>query len=456
MNQKNPRDIALKLLIRLNKKDEFSENILDRTFKEYQEIDLRDRAFISNIVQGVIRWRLRLDWIIERMSEVQLKKINPIVQNILRIAIYQIIFLDRVPDSAAINEAVIQSKKTQPAYVVAFVNAILRNICRQKKRGIPYPDRYKDAEKFLSIYYSYPLWLVRKWVRELSFESTEALLDAGNRIPWTAVRVNLLKTEKKELLMHLSDNGIQAKPSGAPPECLIIDKFRGRLDNTNFYKDGLLQIQGQASQIISHLLNPSQGELILDLCSGAGIKSTHLAMLMGNTGKIIALDINHVKLIGVLENSGRLGARLIIPIQADASNNLCRLFRTRYFKKILLDVPCSGLGTISRHPDIKWRKKEKDIGRLSLLQRKLLEEATSLLDVNGLLLYVTCTISNEENEELIKNFLKTHTDFSLVDLSKIVPEWCSKYIDSEGFFRTYPHIHGMEGFFGALITRWRY
>ncbi len=452
IHKKNPREIALEALIKIEKTGEFSSNRIDRILKKYSLLDQRDRSFITQIVQGVIRWKLRLDWVIEQISTVPLKKINLAVLNILRIAIYQILFLDRTPDSAAVNEAVNIAKKTQPPHISSFVNAILRNICR-KKKSLPYPDRIKEPEKYLSILYSYPIWLVQKWIKEIGPVETEELLKAGNTFPKLHLRTNTLKIKRDELIKRLGEKGIISKTVDFPPECITVEESRGNLAETDLFKEGYFQIQERASQIIAHLLSPHPMDMILDICSGAGIKSTHMLQLMNNNGKVIACDINHGKLIGLIDNTKRLGIKSILPIRYDAIKGLNRVFHKIGFNKILLDAPCSGLGTISRHPDLKWSKSPADIHRLSLMQKSLLNEASLLLNRGGLLLYVTCTISKEENEGVIKDFLHNHPGFSVIDLKETGPPWCHDLIDENGFLRTYPHIHGMDGFFGALIKR---
>lgn len=450
MHSKSPREIALDILLKVEKSGEFSSNAIDKALKKHENLAQRDRAFITNIVQGVIRWKLKLDWIIENESSVSLKKINPLVLNILRIATYQILFLDRVPERAAVNEAVNTVKKSQPRYISSFVNGVLRSICR-KKDHLSYPDRESQIVKFLSINYSYPIWLVKKWIEEIGPKHTEELLDAGNRIPSIYLRANTLRISPEELLDRLADYKIFGKICDFPPECISLDNYRGNLVETELFREGLFQIQERASQIVSHLLSPGPEDLILDLCAGSGIKSAHMLQIMNNKGRVIALDINQRKLKALIYNSDRLGIEGISPVQYDALRGLNKLFSDVKFDKILIDAPCSGLGTISRRPDIKWNRSLHNINILSEIQIKLLKEASLILKKGGTILYVTCTISKEENEKVIGRFLKENPWFSLVNLRDKTPTWCHALIDEYGFFKTYPHLHGMDGFFGALL-----
>ncbi|MBW1945003.1 MAG: 16S rRNA (cytosine(967)-C(5))-methyltransferase RsmB [Deltaproteobacteria bacterium] len=448
---KRPRDLALKVLNRLSNKSGFSKNILDSHFKRNPHFDARDRAFISHLVQGVLRWRNRLDWTIEQASDFPLKKITISNLNILRLALYQILFMDRVPDSAAVNEAVNQAKINNPRRAVSFVNGILRNICRQKK-ALPLPDRGKNLPHYLSVLHSYPLWLVKKWIGVWGVPFTEGLLAAGNRISPLVIRTNTLKLSRSQLIHQLAEEGIHGVPTPYVPEGIIIEDFRGRVDSLASFKSGLFQVQDEAAQITSHFLAPPPEETILDICAGHGGKSSHLAELIGDRGPILALDSSMRRLVSLSQNARRLGIKSIVPLVADASTSLSSLL-CRKFDRILIDAPCSGLGVISRHPDIKWNREEKDIRQLALLQKSILNQAAPLLDIGGRMLYVTCTISRQENEEIVEDFLRKQPAFSLQNMKDHGPSWGRELVDDQGFLRTIPHVHHMDGFFAALFTK---
>lgn len=452
MKREKPRDLALKTIKRLTGKPRPGGGYLDDLFESRPYLDQRDRAFISQLVQGVVRWRLRLDWIIGRFADLPVSKIDPHVLNILRLALFQIFFLDRVPESAAVNEAVNQArghKKT--AHTGSFVNAILRNICRQKD-GISFPDRDKNRVEFLSTCYSYPEWIVKKWIRELGPESTEALLDSQNRFPGLNIRANSLKITRDALLARLREEGVEGEPLPYAPEGLLLKGFRGRVDALSAFGKGLFQVQDEAAQITSHLLGPRPGELVLDVCAGLGGKSTHMAGLMEGKGRVISLDINSRRLVNLDHTARRLGIDIIGPVAANAEKDPARLFR-RTFDRIMVDAPCSGLGVISRHPDGKWNRTEKDIRRLARVQKRMLENAAGLLRPGGSMLYVTCTISREENEDVVTAFLEGRKDIRLEDLKEHVPAWGRDLINEHGFFKTLPHVHHMDGFFAALFHR---
>ncbi len=424
---------------------------LDGAFLRNPHLSRRDRAFVSHLVNGVWRWRGRLDWMIGRASSRPLDSISPVVLDILRIALYQVLYLDRVPESAAVNEAVKQAKARGLGHAAPFVNGLLRNLCR-RHREIPFPDPDDDSVLYLAATHSYPEWLVARWVDEFGIKEAEALLQAQNRIPRLDVRVNRLKTTAAELQEELQAEGITALPLEKVPDGLCIDGFRGRVDQLASFTAGRFLVQDRAAQVAAHLLDPSPGEMILDLCSGLGGKSAHLADLTGDRARVTALDIHTGRLVNLRRTMNRLGIRCIDPVAADGTGGLDRLFKCR-FDAILLDAPCSGLGVLSRHPDGKWSRSQSDPLRLASLQEALLSGAAAVLRPGGRMLFVTCTITREENEEVVEAFLEEHGDMSLVDLRGRAPEWAKVFIDKKGFFRTLPHIHHMDGFFGALFER---
>ena len=446
----SPRNLALSILNDLNHRTDFPRRYLEKAFHQNLSLNHRDRAFAVHLVQGVLRWRLRLDWIIRQTLHFPFERIDLPVLNILRIALYQIYHMDRVPESAAVNEAVKQAKK-KGKNVGGFVNGVLRQICREKP-SVSFPDRQKDLTGYLSLFYSYPKWLVQKWIRELGNESTEQLLKALNRIPHLVVRVNRLKTDRSNLIDSLKKEGVTCKPTSYSPDGIEIESMSGPVNQLKAFKQGLFQVQDEAAQVCSYLIGPKPGDSVLDLCSGLGGKATHLAQIMDKNGQVLAVDKDLHKLKSLKQNCRRLKIDCVYPIVTDASNNLSNLFYCS-FEKILVDGPCSGLGVISRHPDGKWTKNTNKINRLSLIQRHILHEAGSLMPIGGRLLYVTCTISKEENEGVVKHFLRNNRKMVLENLNNYTPEWCRDLIDEDGFFRTLPHVHGMDGFFGAMFLK---
>lgn len=451
MKAETPRDLALGALIKLARDPGFSSSMLDRLFRVNPNLDDRDRAFVNQLVQGVVRWRLRLDWIIGQAAHIALGKIDPPVLEILRLALYQIFFLDRVPESAAVNEAVKQAKSRSARHVASFVNGLLRNVCRNKDR-VAFPDRRTDPVLHLSVYHSYPRWLVEKWIRELGEEEAQALLEAGNRTPLLTVRVNRLKTGRSELIRRLEGEGTTAGPTRYSPLGVVIQGLRGRVDRLASFREGLFQVQDEGAQVPSFLLDPGPESTILDACAGYGGKAGHLAEMMGNRGKVVALDTNRARLVSLAQNAKRLGVGILHPAVADAAREVPALFRIP-FDRVIVDAPCSGLGVLSRHPDGKWNRKEEDIRRLAGVQSGILSRAGGALAKGGKMLYVTCTVSREENEGVVEAFLEMNRGFVFEDLRDQAPPWAIELIDERGFLRALPHLHGTDGFFAALFRR---
>ena len=451
MPSETPRNLALTALNRFPGKRDFAGKVLDDIFRDQPHLDHRDRAFISHLVYGVFRWQRRLDWIIEQASNFPFKKISPPVLNILRLSLYQIFFLDKVPDSAAVNEAVKQCRASHAPHIVSFVNGILRNLCREKDH-ITFPDQDTHPSLFLSVTYSYPEWLIEKWISEWGLAFTEELLAAGNHIPSLTIRTNTLKIDRPDLIKRLGREAIKGHPTPYSPEGILVEEMTGRVDESPAFREGLFQVQDEAAQMTAHLLSPQPGERILDLCAGLGGKTTHLAALMGDEGFILALDTNRPRLIDLGNSAERLGIKSIAPIEADATQTLSSLFSIK-FDRIVVDAPCSGLGVLSRHPDGKWRKGPGDIRRLARLQSTIIQQTSPLLRSGGKLLYVTCTLSKEENEGVVHHYLKDHRHFVLEDLRDHVPKWGLDLIDNQGFLRTFPQKHHMDGFFAALIRK---
>jgi 16S rRNA (cytosine967-C5)-methyltransferase len=451
MKKSKPRDLALAILTQLFRQGSFLDDQLNQLFNVHTYLDERDRAFINQLVLGVLRWRLRLDWIIGQMAESSLKKMHPLVLNILRLACFQIFFLDKVPESAAVNEAVLQVKRKKLFHNASFVNGVLRKICRSQNQ-ITFPDKIKDPVRFLSTYYSYPEWLVKKWVEDMGPAFCESLLAAGNRIPKTVIRVNSLRISRDDLILRLGQEGIIGKPTEYSPLGIELINFKGRVMELSAFKNGWCQVQDQAAQIVTYLLDPRPHEKILDICAGLGGKTTHLAQLIQDQGLVMALDLKWEKLQILVKNCQRLGLKSIHAVVGDATEDLDFLTPIE-FDKILIDAPCSGLGVIDRHPDAKWNRSEEELKRFPELQKAILDAAQALLKRGGKMLYVTCTLNKAENEKVIEDFLESHKDFYGLDLKQKAPDWARGLVNAQGFLQTFPQVHGMNGFFAALLIR---
>jgi 16S rRNA (cytosine967-C5)-methyltransferase len=427
------------------------ERRLEDAFRLDPELDSRDKAFAVHLVQGVLRWRARLDWLIASYAAFPFKRIEPDVLTILRIALYQMVFMDRVPASAAVNEAVKQVSSSRRPHLNRFVNGILREISRRGGR-CDFPSKKKDPVAHLSIRYSYPEWLVRKWIAEVGWESVEALLDAGNRISPMVLRVSSRRADREHLAAMLSSEGIRVSNTAFSPDGLVVEEMRGPVGEVKAFREGFFTVQGEAAQVASRLLAPSPGNDVLDLCAGLGGKTTHLAELAADTGVVIAVDRNKQRVMELARAARRMGLGSIHAVAGDVLENRGRWLRGN-FDRIMLDAPCSALGTISRHPDVKWSHREGDIRRLSKLQASLLDCAVDLLRPGGRMLYATCTISRDENEGVVEACAGKHRSIFIEDLRKTAPGWAMPLLDEHGFLRCLPHVHHTEGFFAAMLVK---
>ena len=444
------RNLALKSLNSTTNAPGGAERRLEFLFSKNPRLSERDRAFAVHLVQGVLRWQIRLDWILKQYVRFPFGKIDPEVLNILRLALFQIIFLDRVPDSAAVNEAVKQAGKKGRKHVAKFVNGILRQICREQEQ-LPYPHREKQRDLYRSVYYAYPMWLVKKWTRELGPDAALQLMKTGNQTPRLIIRANTLRNSREVLLDRLEKESVEARAVPHAPDGIELIHVGGSVSRLKSFKEGRFHVQGEAAQICAHLLSPGKNDRVLDVCAGLGGKSTHMSELMGDSGWILALDTSIPRLRGLKRNTERLGIRSISPVAADATVSLS-CFRS-VFRKSMVDGPCSGLGVISKHPDTKLAKKEDDIKRLAMIQKSILFRSCEKLAAGGEMLYVTCTISEEENEGVVESILRKNNGIVLQDLRQRIPPWGIDLVNENGFFKTFPHIHGMEGFFAALFRK---
>ena len=451
------RRLAWTILQQVEGSSVFADFTLDRTFSQTPELRPLDRAFISEMVLGTLRWQGRLDAIIQMASKCREKKLDSRLLHLLRLGAYQILFMDRVPDSAAVNESVRLAKAVfRNAKIAGFVNALLRSIARRKAQE-DFPPFQDHPVEHIAQAFSHPRWLVERWVTEFGPEMAKKLCAANNQRPPFTVRTNTLRISREDLREQFSALGISSIPTQFSPEGLILAKSLLLIEMGLFQK-GMFFVQDEASQIIPHLLGPQPGERVLDACAAPGGKTTHLVQLMQDRGEIFALDLHLSKIRLIQENCIRLGVSIVRATQTDASRPLS--FPPDFlFDRILVDAPCTGLGILHRNPEAKWRRKPEDILRLQQLQRKLLDNISSRLKPGGILVYSTCTMTREENESVVVSLLKRHPDFELEDLRVHIPGSYHSLIDARGYFRTYPEMitgneeYRMDGFFAARMRK---
>ena len=420
------REIALKTLYKIDKEQAYSNIVLNDEIKQNRnKINDKDIGLISEIVYGVTTWKLTIDEIIKKYSKIRLKKISPWILNILRMGTYQIIFLDKIPKSAAVNESVNLAKRYGHASSSNFTNAILRKI---EKEDYEEFFQIKDDVERISKTTSMPVWIIEELMKNNTIEEVEEICKNLNLRPEIIIRINKLKTTKEEIMRKLEDANIEYREIPDMEDFLVLNKIKN-IENLSLFKEGLFTVQDASAGLTAIVLNPQEDEKVLDACSAPGGKTTYIAELMHNKGKIEAWDIHEHRTKLVEKNAERLGIKII---NTDVKNSA--EYEEKYkekFDRILLDVPCMGIGVIKRKPDIKWQRKKEDIEEISQLQSKILETCSKYLKRGGYLVYSTCSILKGENEDIVNDFIKNNSDFEIVKsgLFNIKPDK-----EKDGFF----------------------
>jgi 16S rRNA (cytosine967-C5)-methyltransferase len=442
------RPLAYQILLHIDRSASHPDRLIRSMLDRHSRMDERDRALLTELVYGVLRWQGRLDFHIDQLSKVKPAKIDPTVRILLRLALYQILFLDRIPPHAAVNETVQIAKSSHPKHVVGFVNGILREALRRGDEW-NWPAPGEKPEEYLAVTTSHPQWLIRSFLPKLGLEETERFCLANNTVAPMVLRVNSLTAATPDVLGWLRENGFEAEPSPYLSHAVRVSGLRHDVARFPIFEKGWIQVQDEASQLISHLLSPKPGERILDLCAGFGGKSTHQGIMMGNEGEIVAVDKTAWKLEQLAENAQRQGVRIITAVAGDVLELDPDQLGT--FDRVLLDAPCSGFGSVRRNPDIKWRRHPKDPYRFGKLQSELLQSASRFVKEGGVLVYATCTVFPEENEEVATRFTADNPTWAAEPAPQFLPDNCR--VMTEGpFFKSWPHRHRVDGFFGA---RWR-
>lgn len=445
--KESARSLAVDILNRVDQAGLFAEPLLDQTLSRGILTDVHDRRLLTEIAYGTLRMRGRIDWVIARFYKGDPASMDCGVRNCLRTALYQFFFTDRIPAFAIVDEAVKLVKATHPT-ASGLVNAILRNVIRKEKE-IHWPQIEEDPAVHISVCHSHPLWLVKRWIMSFGLDETLDLCRANNEIPPLSIRVNRLKATREEVMRHLKRDGFTVRETECSPDGLVLTHPAIPVRDSFSYKEGQIQVQDEASQLAARLLDPEPGEKILDACAGAGVKASHLAEIMKNQGTITAIDISRQKIKALRENTDRLGIFIIEPLVKDLREDPGETFRNA-FDGILLDVPCSGLGTLRRNPEIKWRITPEDLQRHAVVQKRLLACVAGCLRRGGRLVYSTCSVMPEENEAVITDFLSRHGGFRCIRPPALIPP---SMVTEQGFFKTRPDRHGTDGFFGAVLER---
>ena len=422
----------------------YPDVLIGGAFKK-EELSPGEKAMVAEIVYGLLRHMGRIDYIIGKASSAVISSLQLNTLNILRMCTYQAVFKETSPAGILNNAVALVSsydKGRFTGFVKRTVEAVIRN-----KNSVIFPDKEKDLMEYISIYHSHPRWIVEKWSREFNdINAVEALCASNNLEPPLAIRANPLKTDRDRLKELLKDEGYDTSAASFSSYGLFVREKEG-IFKTDAFRKGLFEVQDEGSQLITLLTGAKQGEFIVDACAGNGGKSLFLSGLMKNTGTILAFETHIGKLGNLRRRAGRAGATNI-KTSADL-----RDMENCAADCVFIDAPCSGMGVFRRNPDAKWRSGERDVLELAEKQKSILREYRRPVKPGGRLVYATCTISREENEDVVRDFLEKNGDFSIVPVTEMDPAIFSRFSTGDGFFKSFPHIHNTDGFFGAVMKR---
>ncbi|MGD6793675.1 16S rRNA (cytosine(967)-C(5))-methyltransferase RsmB [Metabacillus indicus] len=445
MKKNNVRETALETLLMIEKNQAYSHLLLNSMIKKHgvKEIDI---PLLTEIVYGTLQRRDTLDFYLAPFIK-NAKKTEQWVKNLLRLSVYQMVYLDRVPERAVFHEAVEIAKHRGHKGIASFVNGILRSIQRQ---GLPSTAEIKDEAERIAVETSFPLWLVKRWISQLGAADAKKMCEATLTPPSVSARVNLMKNTRGELMEQLLAKGFQIEEGDLTADA--IKSLKGSLVQTEEFKEGRFTIQDESSMLVARTLAPEKGDAVLDACAAPGGKSTHIAEILENTGTVYSLDLHKQKVSLITEQAERLGLTNIKTETMD-SRKVHERFKNEQFDKILVDAPCSGLGVVRRKPDIKYTKSAEDVKRLSQIQLEILSSAAPLLKKGGTLVYSTCTIDSEENGQVVDKFLAEHSEFELDSaMADRLPEAAKPYADG-GQVQILPHYFGTDGFYIASLRK---
>jgi 16S rRNA (cytosine967-C5)-methyltransferase len=437
------RGYAIKILNRIDRTDAYLDKLLDIEIKN-SNLSGPDKSLLFEIVHGVTRWLGRIDWILNGFYKGQFSKCIPNVKNAMRVALYQILFLDKVPDYAAVNEAVEFVKKLQGQKPADLTNAVLRNIIRSKDT-IRYPEPGEDLIGYFSAYYSHPTWMVKRWINRYGKDETEKLLVANNTRPSLTIRVNTLVSSIEEMKSLLESVELKYSETKYLPEFIRLNVLTNIIDWEYFHK-GYFTVQDESTGLPIKLLDIQPGMRVLDLCAAPGGKTAFIADVMKNSGEVVALDRFESRLKILQKNLTRLKVTNVKTLTIDSNDYEDQ----SGFDRVLVDAPCSGLGTLTKKPDLKWRRDLGDIRKIVNIQYELLKKGASLLKNNGIIVFSTCTIEPEENFEIINKFLEKNPNFRLINAGDSLP---TELVDANSCIQTLPHVHGIDGSFSAKLEK---
>lgn len=441
----NEREVALNLISDILNEGAYNNIILRRFFNRNKTLSTVERSFITEVVNGTLRNLIHIDYIIDFFSKTKTKKMKPVVLNILRISVYQIVFMDRVPASAVVNEAVKIMKKRGIGGLSGFVNGVLRGIIRGLE-NVEYP---KEPIELLAVKYSYPKWIIKYWLEEIDIEEIEKICIENNKAPRICAYINTLRIDKKSLKKIFAEDNITFSDGKLAENAFYFSKTSD-IAQLKAFKNGFFHIIDESAALCALVANPKAGQTLIDVCAAPGGKSFTCAYIMKNKGKIYARDIYEHKIDLINDGAKRLGIDII-----ESQLKPAEIKYEQDVEKadvVMVDAPCSGLGLLRKKPDIKYDKTMEDVESLAKLQRDILSVAQSYVKKGGVLLYSTCTISKKENIENVRWFCENF-DFKLDDLTPFIGEYFDNGQLKKGYIQIMPHMYSTDGFFIARLRK---
>lgn len=455
------RKLALEVLLRTNEEKAYVQSVLAASLKE-SKLSGRDKAFVTYLVQGVLRNLSNIDKVIKNHSKRPLEKMPAVLLNVLRLGAYQLMYMEDLPASAVISTSTSVARLCGHAGLSSFTQAVLRNVHRNIEK---IRDEYKikeSQESFssndpeeLSQHYSMPLWIVQRWLEQYDHPTVVSLLSYSQSTPKQSLRVNENAVEVRAIVSVLERAGLKVAVSKVVPTCInILSKgdYRGPLEKLPGYSEGMFSVQDEASQLVSYIVNPLPGNLVVDLCAAPGGKTLHMSEMMQNKGKILAVDKSGERLNVLKNNRQRLSITNVEVVEQDGRN----IKLDTLADKVLVDAPCSGTGVLNRRSDLRYHRQPEDIESLSRLQLELLQNASTLVKPGGILVYSTCSVEKEENESIVEKFLANNSNFKLESLTDIVSAFKNAPFNlptEAGKFQLLPTMQGLSGFFLARLCR---